>query len=109
MQCPNCKFYKVDTELSFVDDGTVASPQIGEALLLPVVMLVIWAIGGAVMGAILQKIPVLFVVLFVVWTIGCLVYCIREVVRLLKWRRPTTKRDGYSHECRHCGYIWFSK
>jgi hypothetical protein len=93
----------------FVQEGTKASPQIAEALLLPIVMLVIWVVGGAVMGAILQKIPVLFVVLFVIWTIGCLVYCVREEVNLLKHRHPGTKRDGYSHECRHCGYIWFSK
>jgi hypothetical protein len=127
MQCPNCKFYKVDSEAreSVTPTGTYSNPKTGDAFLTVVTTIVIWIIGCIVAAIVGFFVAVIIDHLFMlrwtldtagewakifvaIWTLGCLVVGIWIVARLLdnKGTHYATKHLGYSHYCRHCGYAW---
>jgi len=129
MQCPNCNFYKVDSELikSATPTGSYPDPQVGNAFLTVVTTIIVWIIGcvvAAIVGFFVavildhymklgwkfedaDKCAEIFVA---VWTIGCLVVGICIVINLLnkKGTHYEIKTHGYSNYCRHCGYTWHS-
>ncbi len=122
MQCPNCKFYKVDIDNRevVVSRDVVSTPRIGEAFGGIVVAFIIWLVGGLifviigeVFGAIIgaTNTNAVLNIFGAIWTVACLVGCIYFAKQELsaKETRVVTKSDGFSYECRHCGYTWNSK
>jgi F0F1-type ATP synthase assembly protein I len=117
MQCPNCKFYKVDSEAreSVTPTGSYSDPKIAEAFGTVIFTVITWVVGlivaviiGAIVGAIFGNPSAGESLFAVIWTLGCLIVGILIVARLLnnKGTHYDSKHLGYSHHCRHCGYDW---
>jgi hypothetical protein len=125
MQCPNCKFYKVDFEVRevVVSSESVSSPDIESVFGVIIIGFIIWLIGFVVFP--IAALPIALVLKFkgdeemitlgesiaMLWTVISLVVCLCIIFNRLnaKKMRYKTKTDGYRYKCRHCGYIWYGK
>ena len=102
MQCPECKFYKVDVKSHDVEDGRKPHPPsfgdlvglfIGVAFVHIVVFLFLCISVGVFYSAIVMGIS--FVVVF------SITYSI-----VSNHTVPNIKTIFTGYECRHCGYRW---
>ena len=109
MQCPNCKYYKVNVDRRERTVGRVPNPDIPYAIAAVVVGAIAWSVGNGILNNVATTFPGIankILILKVIFPIGCLFICTKAVVTALKRSRPITETDYSNYECRNCGYTW---
>jgi hypothetical protein len=116
-QCPNCKFYKIDSEQHESIIGEIPDPSSDfleyaihgiTCALIGILVFAVGAVGGGILLAVMvpAMTPMVFTAVLCAWgtLVGCwCVYMAFEPARRTKTRR---RLDYISYECRHCGYTW---
>ena len=103
MKCPNCGFYKVDSKTSFEEVGR---KSVGLGGILFYGFIVAWF-------SVIGWVPCL-IVIFLGYPIGWIIGIVWTSVWALYFKHmvtdttPIREADGELHDCRHCGYGWFT-
>ncbi len=124
MQCPNCKFYKVDADYQFTEVGRESVPLKDiEFDALPFLIFlgvvggpIVWFIGSAVIGCIFmfigdtdRLVQQMGMVAEIIWSLSVVAFLIYGLYAFFHQTRPISKCVGINYECRHCGYTWSGK
>jgi len=105
MQCPNCKFYKVDTETHKRVTGNVPDKdRTSNIIVLAIIVFFAWLIIGVIPAFIDYCAKDTYFT--AIWSGICVVYFIYCVIKETGRTEPIVVDNGHSYECRHCGYTW---
>ena len=109
MQCPNCKFYKVDVDNHKYISRHEPAPKMADAIGIIVVGCIAWSVGNGILSNISSTFPEIahkVLILKIILPVVCLIVCKVNVMKALKYSRPIWETDYSKYECRHCGYTW---